>query len=54
MTKKIFEYQIGGYQVLLKWLKDRKGNILSSDEITHFCRIVTVIAETLSITNEKN
>jgi len=28
---------------LFKWLKDRKSNILSSDEIQHYCKVVSVI-----------
>ena len=49
VTKEMFEYQIGGYKVLAKWLKDRKANILSSDEIQHYCKIVSVIKETIGI-----
>lgn len=28
-------FSIGGYQVLEKWLKDRKGHLLDIDDITH-------------------
>ncbi len=42
-------YQIGGYQVCDKWLKDRKKRILSLDEIQTYCRIVTAIQKTIEI-----
>ncbi len=49
ISKDIWEYQIGGYQVMAKWLKDRKGHRLSLEDIKHYCRIATVIKETISV-----
>ncbi len=45
----IWEYQIGGYQVMEKWLKDRKSQRLSLEDIKHYCRIATAIKETIAI-----
>ncbi|MDP2968270.1 MAG: type ISP restriction/modification enzyme, partial [Deltaproteobacteria bacterium] len=45
----VWEYHIGGYQVAEKWLKYRKGKGLSSEEVAHYARVVTTIAETISI-----
>jgi predicted helicase len=45
----VWEYHIGGYQVSEKWLKDRKGKVLSSEEVAHYARVVTAIGETISI-----
>ena len=45
----IFGYQIGGYQVGEKWLKDRKGRKLSLDDIKHYCNIITAIKKTIEI-----
>ncbi|MBM4341372.1 MAG: DNA methyltransferase [Deltaproteobacteria bacterium] len=45
----IWQYQIGGYQVCDKWLKDRKGRALSLDEIRHYCQVVTAIQKTIEI-----
>lgn len=45
----IWPYQFGGYQVLEKWLKDRRERILSSDDIRHYCLIVTAIEKTIKI-----
>ncbi len=48
----VWEHQIGGYQVLDKWLKDRKGRILTLDDITHYCHVVTALAKTIEIQTE--
>jgi predicted helicase len=45
----VWEYHIGGYQVSEKWLKDRRGRGLSSEEVAHNTRVVTAIAETIGI-----
>ncbi len=45
-------YQIGSYQVLDKWLKDRKGRTLSSEEIKHFCKVATAISKTIDLQKE--
>ena len=42
----LWEHMVGGYQVLYKWLKDRKGRTLTSDDITHYQRIVRSLRET--------
>lgn len=48
----LWQYQIGGYQVPRKWLKDRKERKLSTDEIRTYCRIVTAIQKTIEIQEE--
>jgi predicted helicase len=45
----VWEYHIGGYQVAEKWLKDRKTKELSSEEVSHYTRVVTAISETINI-----
>jgi len=49
VDKTVWEYQIGGYQVCHKWLKDRKGRILSLEEIKHYCKVITAIKKTIEI-----
>ena len=41
-----WEMFIGGYQPAQKWLKDRKGRKLSSDDVEHYRNIITVLCET--------
>ncbi len=42
---------IGGYQPAQKWLKDRKGRTLSTDEKKHYEKIIYVLVETIHIMN---
>jgi len=43
----VWNYHIGGYQVLQKYLKDRKGRII--DDVPRYCRIVTALSKTIEI-----
>lgn len=52
ISPEVWQYQIGGYQVCDKWLKDRKGRILSLDEIRHYCKVVTALDKTIEIQKE--
>ena len=49
VLKEVWHYQIGGYQVCDKWLKDRKRRRLSLNEIKHYCRIVKSIQKTIRV-----
>lgn len=48
----VWNFQIGGYQVCEKWLKDRKGRTLSKDEIIHYQKIIVALSETIRIMAE--
>lgn len=48
----VWNFHIGGYQVLAKWLKDRKGRVLNFDELMHYQRIVAALQRTLEIQQE--
>jgi len=45
-------YQVGGYQVCGKWLKDRKKRRLELDDIRTYCPIVTSLGRTLELQRE--
>ena len=45
----VWEFQVGGYQVCAKWLKDRKGRKLSYDDLTTYQRIVVALKETIRL-----
>nr|QNS30087.1 hypothetical protein GZ26G2_89 [uncultured archaeon GZfos26G2] len=49
VSKAVWEYQIGGYQVMAKYLKDRKGRELSLDEIEHYRRMAKAIERTIEV-----
>ena len=52
VKEEVWQYQIGGYQVCEKWLKDRKGRVLTLDEILTYCKIVTALSKTIELQNE--
>jgi predicted helicase len=43
----VWNYQIGGYQVLQKFLKDRKNRVL--EDPRYYCRIITAVTNTIDI-----
>jgi predicted helicase len=47
ISEEMWNYQIGGYQVLEKYLKDRKGKQI--EESGHYCRIASAIEKTIEI-----
>jgi len=49
VSEDVWNFQVGGYQVCYKWLKDRKGRTLSQDDITHYQRIIVALQETIRL-----
>ena len=58
VPKDVWNFQIGGYQVCEKWLKDRQekggkhprpGRVLTDEDIDHYQKIVVAINETIRI-----
>jgi len=45
----VWDFHIGGYQVCEKWLKDRKGRILTYDEIETYRNITEAIRQTIRV-----
>jgi len=45
----VWNYYIGGYQVLFKWLKDRNGKYLNSEEINHYLKVIEALKQTIKI-----
>jgi len=52
VSENVWNFQIGGYQVCEKWLKDRKGRALSKDDIAHYQKIVVALSETIRLMKE--
>jgi hypothetical protein len=48
----VWNFHIGGYQVCEKWLKDRKGRMLTDDDIAHYHKIVISLDETIRLMSE--
>ncbi len=45
----VWEFQIGGYQVCHKWLKDRKNRTLSYEDKLHYPKVVEALAATIAL-----
>jgi hypothetical protein len=52
VPEEVWEFRVGGYQVLDKWLKDRKGRTLSSPDVRHYQRIVVALSGTRRLMRE--
>lgn len=48
----VWEFRVGGYQVLDKWLKDRRGRQLTYDDLTHYQRVVVALQRTMEVMAE--
>lgn len=49
ISKAVWDFSIGGYQPLQKWLKDRKGRVLSEQDIEHYKKMIVAIQKTQEI-----
>ena len=47
-----WNFYIGGYQPAQKWLKDRKGRVLSFDDINHYRNIIALLMRTAELMRE--
>jgi len=49
ISKEVWEYRIGAYQVMEKYLKDRRKRKLSLDEINHYIKVAKAIRLTIEL-----
>ncbi len=49
ITEEVWNYFIGGYQIIDKWLKTHKGEVLDYDKFSHLKKIVAIVEETIKI-----
>jgi len=52
VAPEVWDYHIGGYRVMEKWLKDRRGRALSLEEIKHYCNVGAALAGTIKAQKE--
>ena len=50
VTPQVWDYQVGGYRVLQKYLKDRKGRKM--DDFVHYSQIISALNYTIEIQQE--
>lgn len=49
VPQSVWDIHIGGYRVADKWLKDRKGRLLSYDDLTNYQAIISALIRTLEL-----
>ncbi|HKJ69980.1 MAG TPA: type ISP restriction/modification enzyme [bacterium] len=49
IPEEVWEYRVGGYQVLDKYLYDRRDRRLNNEEIQHYCRVATALYHTIEL-----
>ena len=49
ISREVWEYRIGAYRVMEKYLKDRKGRRLSLDGINHYMKVARAIHLTIEL-----
>ena len=49
ISQAVWEYQIGGHQVLDKWFKEHKGETLTIESFTHIENVVGLLEETIRL-----
>jgi hypothetical protein len=47
ISTEVWNYQIGGYQVMFHWLKNKDARMLSLEDIKQYCRIATALTQTI-------
>jgi predicted helicase len=47
VSKEVWEFMIGGHKICEKWIKNRKGRLLTEDVRTEYQAIVTAISESI-------
>jgi predicted helicase len=50
VSEEVWNYHIGGYQVLAKYLKSRKGRKM--EDVKHFCRVISALHKTIELQSE--
>lgn len=52
VTTEVWEYWMGGHQIVQKWIKERKNSTLSENDIIHYQRIIQIVQDTITISDE--
>ncbi len=52
IEKQVWDFRLGSYRICEKWLKDRRGQPLTDEDIAHYGKIVVAIRETIRIMGE--
>lgn len=50
LTDAVWDFVVGGTRVCEQWLKDRRGRVLSADDVSHLRQVVSAIEGTIETT----
>ncbi len=48
----VWNFHVGGYQVCEKWLKDRRGRVLSQNDLVHYQKVIAALSHTIRLMAE--
>ncbi|HEX6817553.1 MAG TPA: type ISP restriction/modification enzyme, partial [Ktedonobacterales bacterium] len=49
VAQEVWTFSIGGYQVARKWLQDRRGRVLTDEDVRRYQEVLKVIRETCAL-----
>jgi hypothetical protein len=49
LKPEVWNFEVGGYQVMFQWLKERKNRVLSLEEIRQYCKVATSVSRTIEL-----
>jgi len=52
VPNEVWKFRLGAYHICDKWLKDRKGRVLSAEDINHYQNVVVTLNETIRLMKE--
>ena len=52
ISRELWEFEVCGYQVLKKWLSDRKKRVLTPGEIHHYIKICRALQLTIKYSDD--
>lgn len=51
ISDSVWQFRIGGYQVIEKWFKSHRGEVLNYEKFNHISMIVAILEKTILIQN---
>lgn len=49
LRPEVWNFEVGGYQVMFQWLKERRNCFLSLEEIRQYCKVATSVSRTIEL-----
>lgn len=52
VSAEVWDYWMGGHQIVQKWIKERKNCTLTNADVNHYHRIIHIVTETIKLSGE--